>query len=90
VLCPKCKYPEFVLRVKQGLVCGKCDSCGERAKCDNAHKFASYIVKNPPKAKGINKPEEEEKKDKKVAGIPAAKEVAKAATTVPAKEEKIV
>lgn len=89
MLCPKCKYPEFVLRVKQGLVCGKCDSCGERAKCDNAHKFASYIVKNPPKAKGINKPEEDEKNDKKIAGAPA-KEVAKAAITVLAKEEKIV
>lgn len=42
-------------------MCGKCDSCGERAKCDNAHKFASYIVKNPPKIIGIKKEEEEDK-----------------------------
>lgn len=66
MLCPKCKYPEFVLRVRQGLVCGKCDSCGERAKCDNTHKFASYIVKNPPVTKGIKKDEVEEKVDKKI------------------------
>ncbi|EGR30622.1 hypothetical protein IMG5_127620 [Ichthyophthirius multifiliis] len=63
VLCPKCKYPEFVLRVKQNTVCGKCDSCGERAKCDNTHKFASYIIKNPPKLRGINKEEQKNQKE---------------------------
>ncbi|EAS01319.2 domain found in IF2B/IF5 protein (macronuclear) [Tetrahymena thermophila SB210] len=85
VLCPKCTYPEFVLRVRQGLVSGKCDSCGERAKCDNAHKFAAYIVKNPPKTKGINKEEEDDKKDKKVAAT-----VPSTTVTKPVKEEKDV
>lgn len=60
VLCPRCKYPEFVLRVRKGIVCGKCDSCGERAKCDNLHKFASYIIKNPPKIRGIKDEKEVE------------------------------
>jgi len=53
VLCPKCTYPEMQLRVRKGVVCGKCDSCGHRADLDNKHNFASYIVKNHPKSKGI-------------------------------------
>lgn len=81
-MCPKCTYPEFVLRVRQGLVSGKCDSCGERAKCDNAHKFAAYIVKNPPKTKGINKEEDADLK-KTTATI-----VAPVVPAKPAKEEK--
>lgn len=71
------------MRVRQGLVSGKCDSCGERAKCDNAHKFAAYIVKNPPKTKGINKEEEDDKKDKKAGTTAPATTVSK-----PVKEEK--
>lgn len=26
----------------------KCNSCGEIMELDNKHKFASYILKNPP------------------------------------------
>lgn len=51
LLCPKCKYPELVLRVKSKVVGGKCNACGGRFDVDNVHKFAAYIVKNPPKDK---------------------------------------
>lgn len=49
VLCPNCKYPEMVLKIKHGSVGGTCNSCGTRSVLDNAHKLAAYILKNPPK-----------------------------------------
>lgn len=68
------------------MVSGKCDSCGERAKCDNAHKFAAYIVKNPPKTKGINKEEEADKKVKLTTGTTTT--TTTTAPSKPVKEEK--
>lgn len=49
VLCPKCHLPEMLLRVKNKMVCGKCDGCGNRPTLDNGHNLAKYITKNPPK-----------------------------------------
>jgi len=48
VLCPKCKLPEMIMKVKKGSVCGSCNSCGEKPVLDNIHKLATFIVKNPP------------------------------------------
>lgn len=44
----------MVLRIKNGKVCGKCDSCGQRSLLDNAHKLANFIVQHPPKKVGID------------------------------------
>lgn len=62
-LCPKCKYPELVLRVKKGVACGKCNACGGRFDVDNVHKFAAFIIKNPPKDKSEIIKEKKPKKD---------------------------
>lgn len=40
IVCPKCTYPEMFMRVKKGMVCGKCNSCGTRSDLDNKHKMA--------------------------------------------------
>lgn len=48
VLCPKCKLPEIDLGVVQGRVLGSCNACGFSGDMDNAHKVATFIVKNPP------------------------------------------
>ena len=53
VLCPKCKLPEIILKVKNNIISCKCDGCGERCPLDNAHKLAKFIVSNPPQEKGI-------------------------------------
>eukprot|EP00825_Cyclidium_porcatum_P044486 TRINITY_DN6543_c0_g1_i4.p1 TRINITY_DN6543_c0_g1~~TRINITY_DN6543_c0_g1_i4.p1 ORF type:complete len:433 (-),score=67.50 TRINITY_DN6543_c0_g1_i4:242-1540(-) len=65
VLCPGCKQPEMLLRIKNKMVCGKCDGCGNRPVLDNGHSLAKYIIKNPPKTTGIldKNAQSEEKKD---------------------------
>jgi len=59
----------MAMRVRKGIVCAKCDSCGARVDLDNVHKIATYIIKNPPKTTGIKKEEDkkegDEKKEKK-------------------------
>jgi len=60
VLCPNCKYPEMVLRVRKGTVCGSCNSCGAKPLLDNNHKLATFILKNPPKNVSEFKTDEKE------------------------------
>lgn len=48
VLCSKCKNPETVLTVKNGIVERTCKACGAKTYCDNNHKLATYIKNNPP------------------------------------------
>eukprot|EP01017_Pseudomicrothorax_dubius_P041580 TRINITY_DN6665_c0_g1_i2.p1 TRINITY_DN6665_c0_g1~~TRINITY_DN6665_c0_g1_i2.p1 ORF type:complete len:317 (-),score=134.41 TRINITY_DN6665_c0_g1_i2:134-1084(-) len=50
--------------VKSDTVFGKCSACGEKNLLDNKHKFAGYIVKNPPTNKSEFKKKEEEKETK--------------------------
>lgn len=64
VLCTNCKYPEMVLRVKNGAVGGKCNSCGTRSVLDNVHKLAAYILKCPPKNSSEFKKGEDKEKEK--------------------------
>lgn len=49
VICSKCKLPELILHVKKGIISGACNACGAKNELDNAHRLASFIVKNPPK-----------------------------------------
>jgi len=70
VLCPKCSYPEMIVKVKNGIVTGSCNSCGNKNKLDNTHKLAAHIVKNPPKNKS------EFKKDDKKPTVEDKKELA--------------
>jgi len=45
VLCPNCKLPEMVLRVRKNMVCGSCNSCGAKPVLDNIHKLTAFILK---------------------------------------------
>merc|ERR1712167_559200 len=48
VLCENCRLPEIDMIVKKGVIIGKCKACGWSGDLDNAHKLATYIIKNPP------------------------------------------
>lgn len=48
VLCSKCKNPETVLSVKNGVIFRTCKACGAKTPCDNNHKLATFIKNNPP------------------------------------------
>jgi len=54
----------MVLRVKNGAVGGKCNSCGTRSVLDNVHKLAAYILKCPPKNSSEFKKGEDKEKEK--------------------------
>jgi len=34
--------------VEKGKLSGKCDACGHKSDLDNKHKFAEFLLKNPP------------------------------------------
>ena len=75
VLCPKCKDPELILRIKKNMVCAKCQACGKKPNMDNNHKVATFMIKNPPgdlhdigsksKKKDKEKKSKKERRDKK-------------------------
>jgi len=65
VLCPNCKLPEMVLRVRKNMVCGSCNSCGAKPVLDNIHKLTAFILKNPPTGVKIDIKESEKDKNKK-------------------------
>lgn len=48
VLCENCRLPEIDLIVKKGRVQYSCNACGKKGEVDNAHKLATFIIKNPP------------------------------------------
>jgi len=48
VLCPNCKYPESVMKVKDGVLFGSCNACGKISKLDNNHKMVKFVIKYPP------------------------------------------
>lgn len=81
ILCKKCGYPELRMFVKSEKIYGQCNSCGEKNLLDNTHRFASYILKNPPQD------QTEFKKDDptaKVVVVPTTKAEAKPAEEVKA------
>lgn len=49
---------------KAGKVEGKCNSCGHKAKLDNGHQMANYMIKNVPiKHKNMAAIKKEEEKE---------------------------
>ncbi|XP_055388682.1 eukaryotic translation initiation factor 5-like [Condylostylus longicornis] len=48
VLCQNCNLPEIDLQLKKGRVVYHCNACGDQAETDNAHKLATFILRNPP------------------------------------------
>ena len=64
VLCPKCKDPELILRIKRGMVCAKCQACGKKPNMDNNHKLATFMIKNPPTDQHDIKQKKKDKKEK--------------------------
>jgi len=73
VLCPNCKLPETMYKVKSGLILHNCAACGAREMVDMEHKLTTYILKQhqldkKAKAKDSKKGDKKDKKDKKDKG----------------------
>jgi translation initiation factor 5 len=56
VLCNSCKNPETELIInKDDTILRDCKACGHQGTIDMRHKLTTFIVKNPPKSKKMNK-----------------------------------
>jgi len=64
VLCPTCKLPEIKMEVLNSRIKIDCAACGHNSIIKTAHKLATYIVKNPPKATKAQKEVTEDEEDK--------------------------
>jgi translation initiation factor 5 len=72
VLCPNCRLPETVYKVKAGCIWHRCKACGTKEMVNMSHKLCTYILAQDKKAKKEgkkkgkeNKEEAEDKKPKK-------------------------
>ncbi len=61
VLCPNCKLPETVYKIKNGCIWHRCKACGTKEMVDMEHKLCTYILAQDKKAR-----KESKKKDKDV------------------------
>jgi len=72
VLCPNCKLPESVYKIKSGCIWHRCKACGAKEMVDMGHKLCTYILAQDKKARKEGKkkvkdvePEKVEKEKKK-------------------------
>mmetsp|Transcript_26934 Transcript_26934/g.48983 ORF Transcript_26934/g.48983 Transcript_26934/m.48983 type:complete len:416 (-) Transcript_26934:185-1432(-) len=76
VLCPNCRLPETVYKIKNECITHRCAACGAKEMVDMNHKLCTYIIAQNKKAKADEKKngkkkakgedgDKEKKKDKK-------------------------
>lgn len=66
VLCPNCRLPETIYKIKNEIIYHKCAACGAKEMVDMSHKLCTYILAQDKKAKKESK--SKDKKDKKKNG----------------------
>jgi len=66
ILCPQCKLPELVHKVKKAAVGAKCYSCGWVGQIRSQHNIMKYIIKNPPAKSSRPKGDGKSKKEKRL------------------------
>lgn len=69
VLCPNCRLPETVYKIKNDAIYHRCAACGAKEMVDMSHKLCNYILAQDKKAKQeAKKKGKKDKKDKKSGG----------------------
>jgi len=60
VLCPNCKLPETVYKIKNGCIWHRCKACGTKEMVDMGHKLCTYILAQDKKERKEGKKKEKE------------------------------
>ena len=65
VLCPACRLPETVYKIKSDTIYHVCSACGAKEMVDMTHKLTVFILKQHKSSKKDSKKDKKDKKKKK-------------------------